>query len=469
MLRLLLLSLALISSASARPKNIVIFLADDLGWKDLGCFGSSFYETPHLDGLAAGGMRFTQAYASCPVCSPTRASLLTGKYPPRTGITDFIGAPQPDRWRRKTILLPAPYTPQLDHRHDTMAELLKAGGYATFFAGKWHLGSEKFWPEHQGFDRNMGGIDQGGPYGGEEYFSPYENPRLPDGPPGEHLPDRLATEACQFLEDHSDKPVLIYLSFYSVHTPLMTRDDLKAKYLEKKRELGLEPEWGKERRNKVRLSQDHPVYAGMVEALDLAVGKVLQKLDSLGLADDTAVFFTSDNGGLSTSEGHPTSNLPLRGGKGWMYEGGIREPTIARVPGVTKPGSVCEQYITSPDFFPTVLDIAEIKAEPAEDEIDGLSFLPLLAGKAMPRGPIYWHYPHYGNQGGAPSGAIRDGDLKLIEWYEDGSLELFDLGADPGEKTDLAKTRPEEAATLHKQLATWRSEVGAIMPEPRDQ
>jgi len=454
------------AAAADRRPNFVFFLADDLGWTDLGSFGSSFYETPNVDKLAATGMRFTSAYAACPVCSPTRASIMTGQYPTRVGITDYIGAAQPDRWRRNTKLLPAPYNPKLDHEHTTLAEAFKQHGYATFFAGKWHLGSEKYWPEHQGFDVNKGGIDRGGPYGGKKYFSPYGNPRLADGPDGEHLPDRLATEASQFMEQHKDKPFLVYLSFYSVHTPLISREDLKQKYQAKKQRLGLEADWGQEGARKVRLVQEHAVYAGMVEAMDLAVGKVLDKLDQLKLADDTVVIFMSDNGGLSTSEGHPTSNLPLRAGKGWMYEGGIREPMIVRWHGkasAAKGGTVCDQYVTSTDFFPTMLDLAGLPLQP-KDHIDGVSFVPLLKGKSFDRGPIYWHYPHYGNQGGSPSGAVRDGDWKVIEWYEDGSLELFNLKNDIGEKHNVAKQHPDRVAAMHKLLKDWRKETGAKMP-----
>ena len=465
LIALLLATLAPFSSA--KPKHFVFFLADDLGWTDLGCFGSNFYETPNLDRLAATGMKFTNAYAACPVCSPTRASILTGLYPQRVGVTDFIGAAQPDRWKRKTKMLPAPYTPQLDHKWDTLPEVLKRVGYTTFFAGKWHLGKEKFWPEHQGFDVNIGGIDRGGPYGGKKYFSPYGNPRLKDGPDGEHLPDRLASEACAFLEKNKDGKSLTYLSFYSVHTPLISREDLKKKYQAKKAKRGLEPKWGKEGGRKVRLVQEHAVYAGMVEAMDLAVGKVLDKLDALGIADQTAVFFTSDNGGLSTSEGHPTSNLPLRGGKGWMYEGGIREPTIVRVPGVTKPGSVSNGVITSPDYWPTIASLAEIPR--FANSGDGRSFVPLLRGQDVNRGPIFWHYPHYGNQGGAPSGAVRDGDWKLIEWYEDGRLELFNLKGDVGEKTDLAATNPDKVGELKAKLVAWRKSVRAKMPTMKAQ
>jgi arylsulfatase A-like enzyme len=447
----------------ARP-NFVFFLVDDLGWTDLGCYGSTFYETPNVDKLCASGMKFTEAYAACPVCSPTRASIMTGKYPVRTGITDYINPPgnnQPGKWRRKTKLLPAPYRDRLAHEETTIAEVLKAAGYATFFAGKWHLGPEGFYPENQGFDINRGGCERGGPYGGKRYFSPYGNPRLSDGPPGEHLPDRLARETAAFIEANRSRPFLAYLSFYSVHTPLMARPDLKAKY-ERKRTAAPEERWGRERTRKVRLVQNHAVYAGMVEAMDQAVGTVLTAVDRLGLTGKTVVFFMSDNGGLSTSEGHPTSNLPLRAGKGWVYEGGIREPMLVRWPGVTKPGSVCTQYVISTDFHPTMLAMAGLPPRPP-DQVDGMSLVPLLKGGTLDRGPIFWHYPHYGNQGGAPSGAVRRGDWKLIEWYEDGRLELYNLKQDPGEKHDRAATSPlrDEFATL---LAAWRKETGAVMP-----
>jgi arylsulfatase A-like enzyme len=467
---LLLLALNL-TTASAKPPNVVFLLADDLGWKDLACYGSSFYETPNLDRLAASGIRFTNAYAACPVCSPTRASILTGKYPQRTGITDYIGAAQPDKWNRPTKLRPAPYAEQLALGETTIAETLQAAGYATFFAGKWHLGGEKFWPEHQGFDVNMGGIDRGGPYGGDKYFSPYGNPRLPDGPKGEHLPDRLATEAAKFIADHKEDPFLVYLSFYSVHTPLMARPDLEKKYIAKRRTLKpIEPAWGQEGERKVRLVQDHAVYAGMVEAMDAAVGKVLDQLDALGLTENTLVVFTSDNGGLSTSEGHPTSNLPLRGGKGWLYEGGIREPMIVRWPGVTKAGLVLDTIVTSPDFYPSILEATGIP-DAADHRSDGLSFVPLLRqgekADAPSRGPVFWHYPHYGNQGGAPGGAVRDGDWKLIEWYGGGPLELYNLKDDPSEARNLAEEHPEKRDALAKELTAWRTEVGAKMPTPK--
>jgi arylsulfatase A-like enzyme len=459
-------------SAPAPRKNVVFFLADDLGWRDLGCFGSTFYETPNLDCLAATGMRFTQAYAACPVCSPTRASILTGKYPQRVGITDYIspdGSNQPAHWPRKTRLLPAPYADRLPLEETTLAEALKAAGYATFFAGKWHLGPEGFYPENQGFDANKGGCEWGAPSRGRRYFSPYGNPRLTDGPPGEHLPARLANETAAFIAAHRDQPFLAYLSFYSVHTPLMARDDLRRKYEAKAQSLSVAgPQWGQEGQRKVRLVQNHAVYAAMVEAMDQAVGVVLAKLDELHLTDHTIVIFMSDNGGLSTSEGSPTSNVPLRAGKGWLYEGGIREPMIIRAPGVTKPGSQCDTPMISTDFYPTILDLAALPLRP-EQHVDGRSLVPLLRGGSIEPRPLFWHYPHYGNQGGSPAGAIRTGDWKLIEWYEDGHRELFDLREDLSENHNLASANPAKVHELAAQLDTWRRTVRAKMPTPKNQ
>ncbi|WP_243838785.1 sulfatase [Prosthecobacter fusiformis] len=448
-------------AAETRP-NIVFFLVDDLGQRDIGCYGSTFYETPNVDRLAKEGARFTDAYAACPVCSPTRAAVQTGRWPQRTGVTDYIGAAmKPELWNRNTKLLPAPYSDRLAHDEVTMAEMLKDAGYATFFAGKWHLGPEGWWPEDQGYDHNLGGVDRGGPYGRGKYFVPYDNPRLPDGPDGEHLPDRLANETAKFIQANKDKPFFAFFSFYSVHTPLQARPDLEKKYEEKRSRLGLEAKWGMEDTRQVRLVQEHPVYSGMVEAMDQAVGKVMAKLDELGLAENTLVIFTSDNGGLSTSEGSPTSNLPLRGGKGWMYEGGIREPLVIRWPAVLKAGSVIGTPVCSPDYFVTAMDVAQGKTP---SKVDGVSLLPLLRGTTLPERALYWHYPHYGNQGGAPASAIREGDWKLIEWYEEGKKELFNLRDDLGEQKDLAAAHPEKVAALSAKLASWKDEVGALMP-----
>ena len=446
--------------ASERPPNVVMIVADDLGWADISPNNpDTFYDTPNLQRLADRGIRFTQAYAAAPVCSPTRASLMTGRHPARLRTTDYFCG------KRAGVLLPAAYQCALPLEETTIAERLGLEGYGTFFAGKWHLGPEGFWPEDQGFEVNRGGWTRGGPYGGKKYFSPYGNPRLDDGPQGEHLPDRLARETATFIQERRDTPFLAVLSFYSVHTPLMGPEDLVAKYRVRKQGLEPGPIWGREGARKVRLVQEHAVYASMVESMDAAVGVVLDAIDDAGIAEDTIVVFFSDNGGLSTSEGHPTSNLPFRAGKGWLYEGGIREPCIVSVPGVADAGAVCDVPISSNDFLPTVLELCGIRTE-SPSPLDGRSIVPLLRDPTVEdTGRIlHWHYPHYGNQGGAPSGAIREGDWKLIEWFEDDSIELYDLSEDPGERTNLADHRPEVAGRLRKALTAWRLEVDAAMP-----
>ena len=449
--------------------SYVLILVDDLGYMDIGTYNpKSFYETPNVDRLAKSGMKFTDGYAANPVCSPTRFGIQTGRYPSRKDATNFFSG------RRGGLFNSAPLHSRMDLEEVTIAEALKKKGYATFFAGKWHLGpSEEFWPAKQGYDVNAGGFSKGGPYGGKKYFSPYGNPRLSDGPDGEHLPDRLASETCAFIEKNKGKPFFAMLSFYSVHTPLIGRPDLVAKYKKKAAsingaEFGDEemtwPKNGKTR--KVRILQKHAVYAAMVEAMDLAVGKVLDKLESLGLDDDVVVAFTSDNGGLSTSEGSPTSNLPLRGGKGWVYEGGIREPFIVRWPGVTKAGSVNAEPVMSTDFFPTFVKAAGSKPSGA-GPIDGVDLMPSLKGGTLERDALYWHYPHYSNQGGFPGGAIRMGKWKMIERYEDGSAHLYDLSEDVSERTDLSKVHPEQVAKMRKKLHQWYKEVDAKFLQPK--
>ena len=452
--------------AAEKPTNFVFFLVDDLGYMDVGCNNpESFYETPNIDRLAKSGMRFTSGYAANPVCSPTRYSIQTGKYPTRAGATNFFGGNRTERF------VPAPVNDRMPLTETTIAEALKKHGYATFFAGKWHLGpSAEYWPEHQGYDINRGGHHAGGPYGGKKYFSPYGNPRLEDGPDGEHLPDRLASETAKFIEDHKAGPFFAFLAFYSVHTPLIGRPDLVKKYQAKaaEPEFSTKPQFTDEEQNllaeeprKVRIVQQHAVYAAMVEAMDAAVGKVLDKLDQLGLAENTVVIFTSDNGGLSTSEGSPTSNLPLRGGKGWLYEGGIREPVVIRAPGLTKPGATCDVPFMSTDYYPTMLALAGLPLEP-EQHLDGISIKPLLAGETkLGRDAIYWHYPHYSNQGGMPGGAMRSGEWKLIERFEDGRVQLYNLTEDISEKIDLAEKHPERVAEMRKQLHAWYKEVDA--------
>ena len=454
--------------------NFLFILADDLGYKDLGCYGSSFHETPNLDELASQGVKFTNAYAACPVSSPTRSSIMTGKYPARTNNTDWLGAPQPDNvenhWTRNKTLLPAEYREYMELDETTLAEAFKNNGYSTFFAGKWHLGpSEKYWPTKQGFDVNKGGYSAGSPNTSGEangYFSPYGNPELEDGPKGEHLPNRLAEETVDFIDNHKDERFLAYLSFYSVHNPQMARDDLKKKYQRKKDSLGLEVKWGKEGSRKERLVQCSPVYAGMVEALDLAVGKVMDKLEASGLDENTIIIFMSDNGGLSTSEGHPTTNVPLRAGKGWLYEGGIREPMIIKWPGVTESNTVCDFPVTSTDFYPTMLEMAGLPLKP-EQHKDGVSLVNLLKKDKKPdRKAIYWHYPHYGNQGGSPGSAIRWGRYKLIKFYENDRVELYDLSVDLREKHDISDDKPELTQKLLQKLNTWLDKTNARYPSP---
>jgi len=478
------LAVSLETAMAAPPKagtgdkpNIVFILVDDLGWADVSPNNkATFYDTPNVQRLAGSGMRFTDAYAM-PVCSPTRATLMTGKYPTRTGITDYINHPggnQPGKWLRNTRLLPAPYTGALPLEEVTLAEAFKPHGYATFFAGKWHLGLEGFLPEDQGFDVNRGGIDRGCLFGpGNGYFPPYHCPRLEDGPPGEHLPDRLASETVKFIEANRKRPFLACLAFHSVHTPLQGRADLVVKYQRKRTALDPGKIWGEESPVSVRLVQEHAVYGAMVEAMDQAVGKVLDALDRHDLAGSTVVVFFSDNGGLSTGNNRkyaPTSNLPLRAGKGWLYEGGIRVPCLVRAPGVTRPGTVSHAPVFATDFYPTLLDLAGLDLLP-QQHLDGVSFKPALAPDSdWSRGrPVFWHYPHYGNQGGAPSGAVRAGDWKLIEWYEDGRVELFNLAADAGETTNLANAEPERTARMRRMLHDWRTQTGASMPTTNPQ
>ena len=446
----------------ARPPNIVFILADDLGQRDLACYGSTFYETPNVDALAAHGVRFTDAYSACNVCSPTRAAILTGEYPARLHLTDWL----PGRKDSPAQKLNRPII--LDHLPKgevTLAQALKDGGYATAFFGKWHLGGPAFYPDKFGFDLNIGGCEKGHP---PSYFSPYDIPTLPDGPKGEYLTDRLTTEACNFIESHKDKPFIVYLSHYAVHNPQQARPELIAHFKSKAASApsaGGPPEFAQDLGRKVRMVQNQPVYAANIASLDESVGRVTAKLKALGLENDTVVLFTSDNGGLSTSEGTPTSNAPLRMGKGWNYEGGIREPLIIRWPGVTKPGTACDQPTISTDFYPTFLDIAGLPQRPPQ-HVDGVSITPLLKGGTLPERPLFWHYPHYSNQGGPPGGAIRLGDLKLIEHFEDGRTELYDLRADPGERHDLSRDKLEQTTDLLKRLQEWRKSVDVQMPTP---
>ncbi len=442
-----LLSLSTALTGTHTP-NVVIILVDDLGWSDLGSSGSTFYETPNIDRLARRGVRFTSAYAACPVCSPSRAAILTGKYPARLHLTDWLPG-RPDRPSQK--LLRPPIRQELPLQEVTLAEALKPVGYATASLGKWHLGGELFFPQHQGFDLNLGGTETGSPPGG--YFR-FKTPSLKSRSDREYLTDRLNEEAVRFIETHQNQPFFLYLAHYAVHIPLQAKPEIEAKYRAKAKRSS---------------SQDNPIYAAMIQSVDEGVGKVLQTLDDLKIADRTVVIFTSDNGGLSVKEGPntpATSNAPLRAGKGYLYEGGIRVPLIIVGPGVIRPGSICHVPVSGQDLYPTILAMVGLSPAPGP-VIDGENLVPLLDGTgAVRRDALYWHYPHYSNQGGKPGGAIRQGDLKLIEWYEDGRVELYDLKRDIGERHDLAAERPVEAARLYKQLARWRESVGAQMPKP---
>ncbi|TWU36034.1 sulfatase [Novipirellula artificiosorum] len=443
-----------------RPPNVVVFLVDDLGYMDIGANNpKSFYETPHVDALADSGMRFTDGYAANPVCSPTRFSLMTGRYPSRVDATNFFSGARSGKFD------PAPLNNNMPLDETTLAQVLKSKGYATFFAGKWHLGeTEEYYPQNRGFDINIGGYSKGGPYTGNRYFAPFKNPQMAEeSPEGDHLPDRLARETAKFIDDNHDKPFFAYLAFYSVHTPLMGRADLVEKYKAKAAtiegaEFGDEEQVFGDKPRQVRTLQKHAVYAAMVEAMDEAVGKVLGQLEASGVADETIVIFTSDNGGLSTSEGSPTSNLPLRGGKGWVYEGGIREPWIIRYPGMTKPGTLSSQPICSIDLLPTIASAAGVKLA---QEVDGVDLLPLLKGDALPNRSLFWHYPHYSNQGGFPGGAVREGDFKLVERYEDGRVHLYNLKEDLAERNDLAAQHPERVNEMRERLHGWYQTVDA--------
>ncbi len=463
--------------------NIVLIVADDLGWADLGSYGSRYYQTPNLDRLAMRGVKFTAAYAN-PNCAPTRAALMTGRYGPRTGVyTVNSGARGRPEFRHLT---PPKNVTALPLGEVTIAEVLHDAGYVTAHMGKWHLGGRGHLPTDQGFDINIGGHEAGSPPGG--YFSPYANPLLPDGPDGEYLTDRLADEAVAFiLAANRQEPFFLHLSFHSVHTPVQPKPELMEPYRDR------DPVGG----------QGRPDYAAMVAALDQAVGRVLQSIQDAGIGSRTAVIFLSDNGGVGgyaaagvDSPLELTSNAPLRGGKGMLYEGGVRVPLIVSLPGAleaggnpeapvdqdsaatpgTGPGSVLDHPVMCVDLFPTILELAGI-AVPDQIPIDGISILPLLLDRdsevAFERGPIYWHFPGYlaaraetGAWRTTPAGAIRMGGYKLIEFFETGRIELYDLIEDIRERHDLAAAEPDVTRRLLEELKSWRSRLDAPMPTP---
>jgi arylsulfatase A-like enzyme len=426
----------LMPQSAARRPNIIVILIDDYGARDLGCYGSAYYETPHIDRLAGQGVRFTNGYAACPVCSPTRASIMTGKYPARLHLTDWI--PGRRQWPASKLLR-LEFEQQLPLAETTLAEALRPAGYASASIGKWHLGDTGFLPTEQGFSLNVAGTRGGAP---RSYFEPFNIPGTEDALAGEYLSDYLTRRAEEFIETHRGKPFFLYLPHFSVHLPLGGPKDLIPKYQAKANPQG------------------HAEYGAMVEAMDRSVGRLMKKLDDLKLANDTLVFFLADNGGLRYEGSRKdliTSNAPLRAGKGHLYEGGIRVPFIMRWPGRIPPGKVDATPVISNDIYATALAAAGVNGS-AGDGID-------LLGRAR-RDALYWHYPHYSNQGGVPGGAVRSGDWKLIEFYEDSRLELYNLAADPGERINLVKRQPRRARRLRGMLEAWRKSVGAHMPQP---
>lgn len=431
--------------------NVIVILIDDLGWKDLGCYGSDYYKTPHIDRLASEGMRFTDGYAACNVCSPSRAAILTGKYPARLLLTQWLPS---GRWSpTKNKLREARYLSNLPLEEVTIAEALRAGGYRTAFMGKWHLGTKTYYyPEHQGFDINVAGRDYGAP---GNYFHPFEGSwSIPttgqklqkesplSGKPGDYLVDRLAEEAERFIRDSRDQPFFLMLSHYAVHTPLQGKPEKISHYAAV--------------RNGDQ--QGRPTYAAMVESVDESVGRVTKTLRELNLDDRTLIIFTSDNGGFAKA----TDHTPLRANKGSNYEGGIRVPFIVKWPGEITPGTESHEPVIGTDIYPTILAATGQKPRRYQHR-DGEDLTPVLTGAGkLDRDAIYWHYPHYNQHPSAfPSGVIRAGDWKLIEHFETGRTNLYNLAQDIGETQDLASQEPTKTAELLARLKAWRIDVGA--------
>lgn len=449
-------------SPQARP-NVVFILVDDLGWTDAACYGSRYYETPNIDRLASQGMRFTDAYAACAVCSPTRAAVMTGRYPARLGVTDWIrsrfqGGDIPEDHKnptkyvggKKQRLLCPPNALWMELDEITIAEVLKPAGYVSCHIGKWHLGPDNWYPDRQGFDYNIGGCDYGQP---PSYFDPYCRkgqgciPTLEPKEEGQYLTDREAEEAVRFIRQHKDKPFFLYMAHYAVHTPIQAKADVTAKYEAK------EP-----------TNQKNAKYAAMVESVDDAVGRICGVLDELNLTENTVVFFTGDNGGLLPI----TDNAPLRSGKGYPYEGGIREPLIVRWPGVVEAGSLSHEPVTSVDYLPTICKAAGV-SPPADRDIDGLSLVEHLKSggeKSLDRESLFWHFPHYRGRDVVPYSIIRAGDWKLIKRYEGKTFELFNLKEDLSERDDLAAKRPEKVKELDAILRRWLAKTDARVPMP---
>jgi len=445
---------AIIAQQQQKP-NVVLIVVDDMGWKDLGVYGSDFHRTPQIDNFAKDGVQFTNAYSACTVSSPTRAALMTGKYPAKLHLTDWIeGHKMP-----KAKLQVPDWTMYLPHSETTLAEVFKANGYATAHIGKWHLGEdEKYWPEHQGFDINIGGWRTGSPTldkkkGLNGYFVPYGNPRLKDGPVGEYLDERLANEACSYIQQSQSKPFFLNLWFYNVHTPLQARQEKIDKY--------------KALVDSTKL-QKNPTYAAMVEHIDDAVGKVIAQLKSLGLYDNTIIILTSDNGGLiSNTKQKVTNNAPLRHGKGERYEGGVRVPLIIKSVQQILPNRTNDTPVMSIDYMPTLIDLANLKVDKKVMKgIDGVDIKPLIVSETgkLKRKSLYWHYPHYHTEGATPYSAVRNGDWKLIHTIETNSYELYNLKSDISESKNLIGSEPAIAAKLKKELENWKKKMHAQMP-----
>ncbi|SHJ61962.1 Arylsulfatase A [Pseudozobellia thermophila] len=456
---------------TAKKPNILFILVDDLGYADLGVMGSSYYETPNIDRLARSGTIFTNGYATCAVCSPSRASLLNGQFTARHGLTQYEGAKTGQAWKalnRHTKLLPPEYGHHLDTNDVVLPEVLKDNGYVTFFAGKWHLGgaANRSLPTDHGFDYNQGGYEKGGPYSGG-YFSPFNNPYMEDrdDEKGMSLSMKLAKETSAFIREQQDSTFLAYLSFYAVHAPIQTTRAKWKKYRDKADRMGIaEKGFEMERVLPARKYQDNPVYAGLIEQVDEAVGSVLKTLEELGLDKNTIVVFTSDNGGVTSGDNYSTNQLELRGGKGYQWEGGLRVPYFIYVPWLAQGGEKNEEPVSGADLYPTLLDLADIPLRP-EHHADGVSLKPLLEGKEIKERPLFWHYPHYGNQGGEPVSIMRKGNYKIIHYWEDGHTELYDLASDIGETTDLSAQNKTLVGQMKQEVTDWLEDMDAQYAE----
>jgi arylsulfatase A-like enzyme len=450
-----------------KPLNVIFLLVDDWGWTDAGCFGSDLYETPNINKLATDGMKFTNAYAACTVCSPTRASVMTGMYPGRTHVTDFI----PGHYRRfptKHPLMPPNWTQQLEHKHTTIAEALHEAGYRTAHIGKWHLTPRtedievltKYYPERHGFQVNVAGNQWGLP---GSYFWPFESKNAKNrfekrtmnfpegGKKGDYLTDTLTDHTLEIIDSFQEDPFYIYLPFYAVHTPIQGKPELIEKYKPLVKD---------------GMRHTNATYAAMVTAVDQAVGRIRKKLDELHLADNTVIFLTGDNGGLDNRKGNPTENKPLRAGKGSAYEGGVRVPLIALWPGVTPAGSVNETPVITPDYYPTILKMTGVAGNSQHNQkVDGVDLSQILRDPTsdLGREDLFWHYPHYHTGGAVPHSVIRSGDYRLVKFHLDDRYELYNLADDIGESKDLSHAEPEKAKELLDKLHRWQKTVNAQM------